>query len=150
MLGINLAVYAFMLFGGVVVLAFGVLRGANAVRLGVGPTSQIAGAIFDKTVDDGADDLWYSFTPPGQALVVGDVPVSSEEWATARVGSKVSVEFLTVDVSVNWLTGHSPFAGEAEAGAFGLAMGVFVLLVVQFRYAPPNLRFPWRRSAWRL
>jgi hypothetical protein len=162
MLGINIAVYAFMLFGGVVILVFGGLRGYNAARIAAGPIAHIAGTITDKTIDEEVgtgrssgspttkNDIWYGFTPASnQTQVVGDVAVSTAEWNATEVGSPVDVEFLAGDVNTNWLAGHSTFAGELEAAAFGFLLGVFVLLVVQFRFAPPNLRFPWRRSDWR-
>ena len=158
MLAISIAVYAFMLFGGFVVLAFGVVRGVNAARLALGPAAHADGTIFDKTLDEGpssrvgvtptsTNDIWYQFlVPPAATEFVGEVAVSSDEWNATEVGGHVDVSYVADDPTTNWTAGHSPVLGEAIAGAFGLAMGVLVLVVTQWRWGPRNVHLPWRRN----
>ena len=154
MRAIGLAVYAFMLFGGLVVLAFGLARGFNALRLTVSPTIAIQGTIIDRSVDQEQTsgrsgpssvdryDLTYSFRPSDSLTdVVGITAVSQDEWNRTQVGVATEIIYLVGDPSTNWILGNSPIFGEATAGAFGVAIGTFVLLVTQWRFAPPSLRF---------
>jgi hypothetical protein len=148
MLAISITVYAYMLFGGLVVLVFGFVRGVNAARIEFGPTVRTTASEISKDVENGALKVYYAFQPPGAvAMYVGIEDVSPDEYAAAESGSPIDIEYLPSDANTNWVVGRSPFLTEAIAAVFGLVMGVFVLVVSQWRFGPGGLSWFRRRRA---
>jgi hypothetical protein len=144
---IAMAAYAFMVFGGLVLFAFGAARGVNAVRIAVGPTVATTASVIDRDVENGDLKVYYAFQPPGSAAsYVGIENVTSVEYAAAEDGAPVDVEYLTSDPNTNWIVGHSPVAGEVLAAALGVLLGVFVLGVTQWRFGIRGVRALWRAS----
>ena len=142
MLGIAISVYAFMIFGGVVLVAFGVARGVHAARIVIGPFTTTEASVISRGHEGDRIRIYYAFTPPNADVTfVGTEDVSPDDFAAAPDGSPIEIAYLPDDPNTNWVVGRSPVLDEVIAAAFGLGLGVFVLAVTQWRFAPPGLRF---------
>jgi glycerol uptake facilitator-like aquaporin len=140
-------VYAFMVFGGLVLVGAGLARGVNAARIGLTPAVRTAASVVAREQQGSHLTVYYSFQPTGAAASsAGIADVSAEQYATAEPGSPIQIEYLASDPDTNWLAGHSPVPGDVFACFFGLVLGAFVLVVAQWRFRPRGIREAWRAS----
>jgi len=144
---IAIGVYLFMLFGGVVLIGVGLVRGGDAARLGLTPNVRTTASVIAREQESGHLKVYYSFEPPGARLTyAGIADVSSDQYAAAERGSPIEIEYLASDPNTNWLAGHSPVPDAVVACFFGLAPAAFVIVVAQWRFGLRGVRGAWRAS----
>jgi hypothetical protein len=144
---VAVAVYAFMAFGGVVLIGAGLARGVNAARMGLTPAVRTTASVIARAQQSSHLTVYYSFQPTGAtATYAGIAEVSSDQYAAAERGSPIDIEYVASDPDTNWLVGHSPVPADVFACFFGLVLGAFVLVVTQWRFRVRDIRGAWRAS----